>query len=204
MSSTNTQHEPTMEEILASIRKIISEDQPEPPKPAAAPPLRAVAPAPPPLAQAEEPDVLELTEEVHDEVVPAPPPPKAPAPVVAPRPPENDVVFESRDERKAEPPMTDHDLISDSTRDALGRSLANFDGAEAPRAATGGAIEAIFTRAVQEAFVSTLQEWVDAHHTEILNQMKPMIRAWMDENLPPLIQAAVAAELGRLNGVRRK
>src|SRR6516165_4810886 len=136
MSSTNTQHEPTMEEILASIRKIISEDQPEPPKPAAAPPLRAVAHAPPPLAQAEEPDVLELTEEVHDEVVPAPPPPKAPAPVVAPRPPENDVVFESRDERKAEPPMTDHDLISDSTRDALGRSLANFDGAEAPRAAT--------------------------------------------------------------------
>lgn len=200
MSSPNTQHEPTMEEILASIRKIISEDQVEPAKPAAPPPppLRAVAPAPP--AAPTEPDVLELTEEVHDEVEPAP----APVPVAAPRQPENDVVFEALEETKAEPAMTQNDLISDSTRSALGRSLASLEGAEAPPSPTGGAIEAIFTRAVQDAFVSTLQQWIDAHHGEMLNELKPMIRAWMDENLPPLIEAAVASELGRLNGTRRR
>jgi cell pole-organizing protein PopZ len=200
MSSTNTQHEPTMEEILASIRKIISEDQ-EPAKPVAPPPqLRAVAPAPPPapepLAQAPESDVLDLTDEVRDETVPA-------APAALPPQPENDVVFEAVEAAKAEP-MTTSDLISDSTRKALGRSLAKVEEPDAANSPSGGAIEAIFTRAVQDAFVSTLQQWVDAHHGEILNELKPMIRAWMDENLPPLIEAAVASELGHLNGTRRR
>jgi hypothetical protein len=46
---SNPQHEPTMEEILASIRKIISEDTPEAaaPAPEAAPaaPAAPIAPA---------------------------------------------------------------------------------------------------------------------------------------------------------------
>ena len=46
---SNPQHEPTMEEILASIRKIISEDAPEGGAPAeAAPVAQAEPPAPPP------------------------------------------------------------------------------------------------------------------------------------------------------------
>ena len=203
MSATNTQHEPTMEEILASIRKIISEDQPEPAKPAAPPPLRAVPAAPPPapVVEATEPDVLDLTDEVHDEIAaPQPQSQPMPAPIPLATPPENDVVFEAREETKAEPAMT-NDLISDTTRSALGRSFANLDGDARP---AGGSIEAIFTRAIHDAFVATLKEWVDVHHGEILNEMKPMIRSWMDENLPPLIQAAVASELGRLNGARKK
>src|SRR6476620_7614265 len=58
MSASSPQHEPTMEEILASIRKIISEDTHE-------------APAP-----KKEPEVLELTQEVPEE--PAAPPPFPP------------------------------------------------------------------------------------------------------------------------------
>src|SRR5437764_3851354 len=58
MPVSSPQHEPTMEEILASIRKIISEDTHE-------------APAPKP-----EPEVLELTQEAPEE--PAPPPPLPP------------------------------------------------------------------------------------------------------------------------------
>jgi len=202
MSATNTQHEPTMEEILASIRKIISEDQPEPAKPAAPPPLRAVpAAAPAPVVEATEPDVLDLTDEVQDDIAA---PQSQPQPMPAPTPlaalPENDVVFEAREETRAEPAMT-NDLISDNTRSALGRSFANLDGDARP---SGGSIEAVFTRAIHDAFVATLKEWVDVHHGEILNEMKPMIRSWMDENLPPLIQSAVASELGRLNGTRKK
>jgi uncharacterized protein len=59
-SSANPQHEPTMEEILASIRKIISEDQPEAAKPAPAPqpvPVQAAGVAP----SDADVDVLELT-----------------------------------------------------------------------------------------------------------------------------------------------
>ena len=50
---SNPQHEPTMEEILASIRKIISEDAPEGGAPAPEPVAEAAAsppPAPPPPA----------------------------------------------------------------------------------------------------------------------------------------------------------
>ena len=79
--ASSPQHEPTMEEILASIRKIISEDSTEA-QPAAAP---------------AEADVLELTQE-HVEAPPAPapvpPPPPAPAPVMTPAPAE-DIVFQS-------------------------------------------------------------------------------------------------------------
>lgn len=48
---SNAQPEPSMEEILASIRRIISEDEEEPPaKAAAAEPARAVQPQPRPAA----------------------------------------------------------------------------------------------------------------------------------------------------------
>ena len=43
---SSPQHEPTMEEILASIRKIISEDDPPEAAPAAAAPKPVAAPAP--------------------------------------------------------------------------------------------------------------------------------------------------------------
>ena len=76
---SNPQHEPTMEEILASIRKIISEDGPEnaaPPAEAAPAPVASEpAPAPQPVHEpAPQPvhdDVLELTQEIEE----VPPPP---------------------------------------------------------------------------------------------------------------------------------
>src|SRR3569833_3026178 len=101
--ASSPQHEPTMEEILASIRKIISEDSSE------AQPAAAEAKPPQPEA-----DVRDLTHEVHDEhppaVIAAPPPAPEPAPEPAPAPvevapepvvvpdpakPENVVVFQS-------------------------------------------------------------------------------------------------------------
>ena len=112
MAST-PQHEPTMEEILASIRKIISEDSTEAqPQPQ---PFEQRAPAPVHEADA---DVLELTQEVVEEHAPPPPPEPepvqmapvalAPAPaqqMAAPPPPaaaepEQDVVFQHIEEPK--------------------------------------------------------------------------------------------------------
>ena len=87
---SNPQHEPTMEEILASIRKIISEDGPEAAAPAeAAPPPPAPAPvaapepvqAPPPVAETVHDDVLELTQEVEPPPAPPAPPPPPPEPL---------------------------------------------------------------------------------------------------------------------------
>jgi cell pole-organizing protein PopZ len=193
-SSANPQHEPTMEEILASIRKIISEDQPQAAAPAPTPaptrpaPVVEQAPAPQPAS-----DVLELTEEVRDED-PAPAPVPEPAPVI-----ENDIAFETiESEPKAVPDMDDDDLISDATRSAMGRAFANLD-SDPPSysAPPGNTLDALFLRAVTDAFVPTLKDWVDDHHAEVMTNLKPLIRAWMDEHLPHLIETAVTKEITR-------
>jgi cell pole-organizing protein PopZ len=195
-SSANPQHEPTMEEILASIRKIISEDQPQAAAPAPAPapatprpaPIVESVPVPQPAA-----DVLELTEEVRDEE-PEPAPAPQPAPVM-----ENDIAFETiESEPKADPNMDHDDLISDATRSAMGRAFANLDSEPAPYSApAGNTLEALFLRAVTDAFVPTLKDWVDDHHAEVMSNLKPLIRAWMDEHLPHLIETAVTKEIAR-------
>jgi uncharacterized protein len=192
-SSPNPQHEPTMEEILASIRKIISEDQPDAAKPAAQPlPVRSAAAQT--ATQAAEADVLELTEEVREEV------PLAPDPAME-SPLENDIAFENiESESKAKPDMDQDELISDSARSAVGRAFAKLE-MDPPKppapAVAGGTLEALFTRAVHDAFTPTLQEWVDGHQSEIMDNLKPLIRDWMDSNLPRLIEAAVTKEIGR-------
>ena len=185
-----------MEEILASIRKIISEDQPDASKAAPAP---APAPAAPPTpvrnalenAAQTEADVLELTDEVRDE---QPEPPAAPPPVVPPL--ENDIAFENIEAEPEPAPMDD--LISDATRSAVGRAFAGLgleSNPSAPAAAAGNSLEALFLRAIHDAFTPVLQEWVDSHYDEILERMKPMIREWMDDNLPALIEATVTREI---------
>jgi uncharacterized protein len=210
-ANTNQQTEPTMEEILASIRKIISEDQPgdgkSPPKPTPAKaqlapePVRVAVPQP-----ITELDVLDLTDEVPDEEPPAPPAPVI-ARVVSPAPPmpapdpapviENDVIFQTIEPgpRVKEQPMDD--FISDNTRSAMGRAFANLNGPAPQVELKGGSIEAIFNDAVQQAFRSALKEWVDDHSNDVMDQLRPLIRAWMDEHLPPLIEAAVIKEIAR-------
>ena len=146
--ASSPQHEPTMEEILASIRKIISEDSSE--AQGAAPEAEA-KPQP-------EAEVLDLTQEVHDEPAPAviaapPPAPEpveaAPEPVAEPEPakPDNDVVFQSIEEvttvsePQAATPAPHEGIFSDTTRKALEDSFASIQAPaeEAPQAAPAAA-----------------------------------------------------------------
>src|SRR5271163_3636331 len=86
---SSPQHEPTMEEILASIRKIISEDSPADGSAATvAVEVQPVSAAAPVYAEParNEPDVLELTQEV----VEAPAPMPMPMAVAA-----DDIIFEN-------------------------------------------------------------------------------------------------------------
>src|SRR5690242_3820215 len=94
--------EPTMEEILASIRRIISEEEGEPAKPAgeeaAAAPAPVAEAAPQPV-QPDDDDVLELTQIVHDSapkpepvLAAVPPPPPRARPTLVEM--ENDIAFD--------------------------------------------------------------------------------------------------------------
>lgn len=203
------QHEPTMEEILASIRKIISEDGPEaaapaeaaaPPPPAPAPAAASVemAPAPQPVHD----DVLELTNEVEE----APPPPM-PAPA-APAPEPEDLVFESVEPPAA--PQNHSDIFSDHTRKAMEDTFASMDEEEqeeppapirhaAPIAPVeGSTVENVFERAVRESFEPVLVKYLSDNSDAVISRMKPLIREWMDEHFPALLEGAVRAEVERV------
>jgi len=196
---SNPQHEPTMEEILASIRKIISEDAPEGGAPVAeaAPPPPPAPAAPPPAAPVYE-DVLELTQEVEI---------AASAPVSAPIPtPAEDIVFEN----VAAPATSEHsDIFSDQTRKAMEDAFASIpeEEPEAPPVShapapvppvDGHSVESVFERAVRESFEPVLEKYISDNSAAVIERMKPLIREWMDEHFPPLLEGAVRAEVERV------
>lgn len=169
--SDQTSQEPTMEEILASIRRIISEDD----APAEA------APAPEPEPVAEEPpvedDVLELTDPIEPpspveslgdidvyspepEPEPAPPPPP-PAPEPAPAP------SFSRDEQ---------------VENLVGDHAANL-------AAT--AFGSLSSALLMPKDGRTLEDVV----RELL---RPLLKEWLDQNLPRIVEAKVEEEVHRI------
>jgi uncharacterized protein len=205
---SNPQHEPTMEEILASIRKIISEDAPEA---AAVPAETPAAPPPPPVHD----DVLELTQEI-EAVAPAPVPPPAPVPVpqpvVAPAPVE-DIVFQS-----VAPAAPEHnDIFSDHTRKAVEDTFNSIPDEDEPAPqpvrntspigpVDGSSVENVFERAVRESFEPVLQKYLSDNSAAVIDRMKPLIREWMDEHFPALLEGAVRAEVERVvksRGVKR-
>lgn len=216
-SPSSPQHEPTMEEILASIRKIISEDSTEP-QPAAP----AAAPAPAPAVHAEA-DVLELTQEIEEVPQPAPqpapvPPPQpvqAAAPAPAPEPvrpaPQDDVVFQSIDEPvvaptpvAAAPAPSMESLVSEKARSAVDDALSAIDfGSPEPHSTapvapiSGLSVEGVFDQAIRETFEPVLRAWLQEQASVIVDRMKPAIREWMDDNLPDMLKAAVESEVAR-------
>jgi cell pole-organizing protein PopZ len=189
---SDPQHEPTMEEILASIRKIISEDGPETPAAPAAP----AAPAP----VAEEADILELTQEV----APASQPYQAPAP--QPQSVQHDDVMFVSQPDAADP----GDIFSDHTRKAMDDVFANIPEATEPAPApvpntapslapvVGATVENVFERAVRESFEPVMQKYLTDNSAAVMDRMKPLIREWMDEHFPALLEGAVRAEVERV------
>jgi hypothetical protein len=185
-----------MEEILASIRKIISEDAPEA-APEAPPP--APAPAPQPVHE----DVLELTQEVEAAPPPAPSPAPIPQPVVAPAPAE-DIVFQS-----VAPAAPGHnDIFSDQTRRAMEDTFNSIPDEDEPQPqprntapiapVDGSTVENVFERAVRESFEPVLQKYLSDNSAVVIDRMKPLIREWMDEHFPALLEGAVRAEVERV------
>jgi cell pole-organizing protein PopZ len=139
-------------------------------------------------------DVLELTQEV--EAPPTPPPP-APMPV-----PAEDLVFQN---------VTSHsDIFSDHTRKAMEDAFDNIPEEPAPAPAPapapfapaapmdGASVEDVFARAVRESFEPVLQKYLSDNSAAVIDRMKPLIREWMDEHFPALLEGAVRAEVERI------
>ncbi|HTT82683.1 MAG TPA: DUF2497 domain-containing protein [Rhizomicrobium sp.] len=193
----NPQHEPTMEEILASIRKIISDD--------------AAAPAATPSASSpgqgtSEPEVLDLTHEVGG----APAVAEIAAMEVKPEETQSSPKSEAPVEQAAEAtatPAAEAGIFSEKARKALSDALSGIHASpseppgetptEAVVPAAAASVEAVFERAVKEAFEPVLDKWLGANSDALIEHVKPVIRDWLDENFPALLEGAIRNELAR-------
>src|SRR5579864_4095575 len=194
--------EPSMEEILASIRRIIADDdatksppaaveaekpaplaaKPVAPPPRMAPPPRAAEPeanaaglgetGPEPESAIDEQaaDILELTESM------AAPPPAAPAPQFRTIDGASDVSFDDDAERPAPPPPAapQSQLISHSTR---------------------AAVDSAFNSLAQTVLVQNARTLEDL----VREMLRPMLKSWLDENLPGVVERLVRAEIERVS-----
>ncbi len=188
-----------MEEILASIRRIISEDD-APPAAEAAAPAPAPAPTPPPappvvhapepaIEEEDEDDVLELNE-------PAPAPrethgdldvfekPKAVEPAPEPK-------VEAAPVKMAEPaPAPAYAPIDDEAydRSPAGGGLVSGRASAAAASHFGNLAQSIALPAAGR----TLEDLVG----ELL---KPLLKDWLDEHLPSMVEQAVRDEVERIS-----
>jgi cell pole-organizing protein PopZ len=223
MSQTAKAQEPSMEEILASIRRIIADDDsskapvraPEPaPAPKPAPPVMATPrPVPPPVTRAPSappaPPAPSKQDEIDAVLAETEPPKLKPQPLKAPPSPPpaaevldlteamttpsfrtidgaSDVIFAERTSEPPEPPRPmapppaapatamERDLISTATRAAVDNafnSLANT---------------------VLGNNARTLEDLVK-------EMLRPMLKSWLDDNLPGLVERLVRAEIERVS-----
>jgi len=198
MAQQSSQQEPTMEEILASIRRIISEDaeeapaQPEPQPQAQPQPVQARQPEPEPIEE----EVLELDQvvEPEEEVMelsepePPPPPPPPPKPAVQMRP-------EPRRPRAPEPPPApaeeDVMLVENETPRSglISQNAAN---------AISSAFGQLHARSrITDEPGNTLEDIVR-------EMLKPMLKEWLEANLPVITERLVAEEIERVQRANRR
>ncbi|HEX2556526.1 MAG TPA: DUF2497 domain-containing protein [Microvirga sp.] len=181
-----------MEEILASIRRIIADDQDRvlPARFGAAPgrPLAAYV-DPAPAEDDEEPEAAEPVPELRA----APRAPvAAPAAEEAGSPAPEPVRLDAgRPDPAAEaaPVPADDPAEPEPEPPAMGPSETLVS---APADAAAGQAFQRLAATVRPRPALTMEE----HVTEML---RPMLRAWLDENLPPLVERLVQAEIERIS-----
>jgi cell pole-organizing protein PopZ len=207
--------EPSMEEILASIRRIIADDDankspqrpaaPEPPKAAAPalapPPQRAPAPPEPSLeelppdmgeavpepepepdltaasADDQASDILDLTESM------ATPPPDS-APQFRTIDGNFDVSYE--DEKSAPPPPPAPEAYRPFDAGERNLLLSN---------ATTAAVDSAFNTLAQTVLVQNARTLEDL----VREMLRPMLKTWLDDNLPGMVERLVRAEIERVS-----
>lgn len=167
MSDTNAP-EPTMEEILASIRRIISEDEPVA--------EAAADSASPPEGDPMDEDILDLTDPVDDDGgEPAFEP--EPEPVTSSYETSGDLDIYARPDAAA----TDYDSLADA--EAL---------VGAPTEETASSAFGQLARTVSMPSEGRVLEDV------VRELLRPLLKDWLDSNLPAIVETAVQSEVERI------
>lgn len=184
MSDAKPGQEPTMEEILASIRQIISDD------PGTARKTTAAA--------ADDGEILELTQMMNDDGTVTPLAAAAPreAPAAAPkvRPPALADV-PTRPTVEGAPSVGEAGTHKRMPATAEGRGMLSEVAAGDVAATLGGLADAVGgSRQVQIGGGGKTLE------TLVKELLRPMLKDWLNENLPPLVERLVEREIHRISG----
>ncbi|MEO6381313.1 MAG: DUF2497 domain-containing protein [Nitrobacter sp.] len=230
--------EPSMEEILASIRRIIADDDAKPAaaekaatsdaavaKPQAVPPSSKPAPAKP----------VAMTGAPAPVIAPKPAASAAPAPAASNsqddidamlasldaattedevRPAQADEVFELTDEmalpdpaqaafQKVEP-QDDLEFAETAPPPVARPRLAAVDRPTIPDAAPAAQILSHSTVSAVETAFNTLANTVLSNNARTLEDLvkemlRPMLKSWLDDNLPGVVERIVKAEIERVS-----
>jgi cell pole-organizing protein PopZ len=243
--------EPSMEEILASIRRIISDDEAKPaagsaapaaasaatppktevPKaemsrPASARPVMAgippskIAPAKPAVVAAPKPEPAPAAKNSQDEIDAMMASFDAPAaPPKAEEPEEDNDVFELTEQmavpeaprpsfNKIEPEddleFTDSPMVQVSPQRAPAMEAPSFIERAPPRETPSQPILSGSTVSSVESAFNTLAATVLSNNARTLEDLvkemlRPMLKSWLDDNLPNLVERIVKAEIERVS-----
>lgn len=211
MSQTAKANEPSMEEILASIRRIIADD--EPAKPAAA---KAAAPSPPPPpapapaaeeAPKSQDDIDALLagfDAMEEEPAPPPPPPPPPKQAAPPPPPEPEILELSKADAVPERMGMIKPIAQRADLDFVDAAPPPPPPSYAPPAGPAPALlSAEAHAAVGAAFGSLANSMMVGSNRTIEDLLKdmlrPMLKTWLDDNLPQLVERLVRAEIERVS-----
>jgi cell pole-organizing protein PopZ len=180
--SDNNAPEPTMEEILASIRRIISEDEP------AATPSSEATTASPPHGDPEMDDVLELTEPL-DAPAPAPEPAYAAPEPASEFETSGDLDIYSRSEAPAPAPVAASapSYASSYIEEDEDQALVGAPAAQSASSAFGQLSRTVSMPADGRSLEDVVREL-----------LRPLLRDWLDTNLPAIVEKAVQLEVERI------
>jgi uncharacterized protein len=228
MTQPAKSQEPSMEEILASIRRIIADDDaskpPSAPAEAPRPASRGAAPSSRPAAAAlqesapspsaieaegedlaeaglQDPDILDLTESMAAPEAAGAAPMPEPASSVESFPRSGDAeseaaAFEVSEIEKlgvasVSAPSPEPDRMDGQARVGVpgvserGQLLSN---------ATAAAVDSAFNALAQTVLVNNARTLEDL----VREMMRPMLKTWLDDNLPRLVERLVRAEIERV------
>ncbi len=168
--------DPSMDDILASIRKILNEDD-------AAPPPQATPPAAEATAEAAD-DAMDLTADMM-----IAPPAETAAPAAAPHlvevPPE------------AAPPAAPTPPPAPAPSPAPALAAATL--VSPPAAAAAAAALGQLSRAVAQDRAASISRSMGLSIEDVVREeLRPLLKEWLDTHLPPLVERLVRAEIERV------
>ena len=170
--------DPSMEDILASIRRILNEDEPTSP-----------GPSPPPSPPAAE-EPLDLTREMLVGGTPAvsPPPPGAPA-------------HEPMADAEPLAPAAPAPSVAPAAAMAATAAAATAGALLAPAAAAAASASVgHLLRAVAAGRGSAVRAGGPTIEDVVREELRPLLKDWLDQHLPAVVERLVRAEIERVVG----